>query len=402
MKGGCPRFCVPMRPVPPVEAVEWLLMECAYFRDDLCSSCPSIETAYTAQVQAKQEHARALLAAHPQLQWLDPVTSAEAGFRNKAKLVVGGSAKNPTLGIVEYRTGASTDLGECPLYMEPIQAAIPVLRELIQRADLTPYDIPNRRGELKNILVTASAEGELMVRFVLRSKKLLVPIRRQMDWLQERLPNLAVLSVNLLREPVARVEGDEEIILSERQTLPMQVNNLTLHLRPQSFFQTNTKVAEAMYAQGREWVREVAPRSLWDLYCGVGGFALHAASVMGGGSVTGIEISAEAVASAQRTVAEYGLESVDFSAQDAPEFAVSSGTVPQMLVVNPPRRGIGESLCAWIEGSGIDRVVYSSCNAVTLAKDLERMPVYAPVQGRVLDMFPHTDHYEVMTLLKRG
>jgi len=51
-------------------------MECAYFRDDLCSSCPSIEIAYTAQVQAKQEHARALLAAHPQLQWLDPVTSA--------------------------------------------------------------------------------------------------------------------------------------------------------------------------------------------------------------------------------------------------------------------------------------------------------------------------------------
>ena len=353
-------------------------------------------------MQAKQEHARALLANYPQLQWLDPVTSAEAGFRNKAKLVVGGSAKNPTLGIVDYRTGASTDLGACPLYMEPIQAAIPVLRELIQRADLTPYDIPNRRGELKNILVTASAAGELMVRFVLRSKKLLVPIRRQMDWLQERLPNLAVLSVNLLREPVARVEGDEEIILSERQTLPMQVNDLTLHLRPQSFFQTNTKVAEAMYAQGREWVREVAPRSLWDLYCGVGGFALHAASVMDGGSVTGIEISAEAVASAQRTVAEYGLEGVDFSAQDAPEFAVSSGTVPQMLVVNPPRRGIGESLCAWIEGSGIDRVVYSSCNAVTLAKDLERMPSYAPVQGRVLDMFPHTDHYEVMTLLKRG
>ena len=77
-----------------------------------------------------------------------------------------------------------------------------------------------------------------------------MPIRRRMDWLQEQLPNLVVLSVNLLREPVARVEGDEELS-SRRQTLPMQVNDLTLHLRPQSFFQTNTKVAEAMYAQGR-------------------------------------------------------------------------------------------------------------------------------------------------------
>ena len=376
-------------------------MECAYFREDLCSSCPSIETAYTAQVQAKQEHARALLAAHPQLQWLDPVTSAEADFRNKAKLVVGGSAKNPTLGIVDYRTGASTDLGECPLYMELIQAAIPVLRELIQRADLTPYDIPNRRGELKNILVTASAAGELMVRFVLRSKKLLVPIRRQMDWLQEQLPNLAVLSVNLLREHVALIEGDEEIILTERQTLPMRVNGMSLHLRPQSFFQTNTQIAQAMYAQGREWVAQVQPHTLWDLYCGVGGFALHAAQVMNG-EVTGIEISAEAIRSAQRTVAEQGLEGVKFAAGDATEFAVKARKTPEMLVVNPPRRGIGERLCAWVEGSGIEHVIYSSCNAKTLAADLANMPSYKPVAARLLDMFPHTNHYEVMTLLRRG
>ena len=148
-----------------------------------------------------------------------------------------------------------------------------MLHELIQRADLTPYDIPARRGELKNILVTASETGELMVRFVLRSKKLLVPIRRQLGWLQERLPKLAVLSVNLLREHVALIEGDEEIILTERQTLPMRVNGMSLHLRPQSFFQTNTQIAQAMYAQGREWVGQVQPRTLWDLYCGVGGFA---------------------------------------------------------------------------------------------------------------------------------
>ena len=96
-----------------------------------------------------------------------------------------------------------------------------MLHELIQRADLTPYDIPGRRGELKNILVTASETGELMVRFVLRSKKLLVPIRRQLGWLQERLPNLAVLSVNLLREHVALIEAMKR--LSDRAAnLPMR------------------------------------------------------------------------------------------------------------------------------------------------------------------------------------
>ena len=104
---------------------------------------------------------------------------------------------------------------------------------------------------------------------------------------------------------------------------------------------------------------------------------------------------------AQLAVFEVGREGVSFSAQDALGCAVSWGSVLHRGGSNPPRRGIGESLCAWVEGSGIDRVVYSSCNAVTLAKDLECMPSYAPVQGRVLDMFPHTDHYEVMVLLQK-
>ena len=207
--------------------------------------------------------------------------------------------------------------------------------------------------------------------------------------------------MNLLREHVALIEGDEEIILTERQTLPMRVNGMSLHLRPQSFFQTNTQIAQAMYAQGREWVGQVQPRTLWDLYCGVGGFALHAAQVMHG-EVTGIEISAEAIRSAQRTVTEQGLEGVKFAAGDATEFAVNARETPEMLVVNPPRRGIGERLCAWVEDSGIKHMIYSSCNAKTLAADLARMPSYKPVAARVLDMFPHTNHYEVITLLRLG
>jgi len=90
------------------------------------------------------------------------------------------------------------------------------------------------------------------------------------------------------------------------------------------------------------------------------------------------------------------------AAGDAAEFAVNTRETPEMLVVNPPRRGIGERLCAWVEDSGIEHVIYSSCNAKTLAADLVRMPSYKPVVARVLDMFPHTNHYEVMTLLRYG
>jgi len=377
-------------------------MNCDYFDAGICRSCTLLETPYAVQLAQKQEEARSLLSPFGEVQWLQPLASNEESFRNKAKIVVGGSADQPTLGIID-RAGRGVDLRRCNLYDPAITAALPVLDELIRAASLTPYNIPKRKGELKNILVTVSANGELMIRFVLRSKKLIVPIRSRLHWLYERLPNLAVVSVNLLREHVALVEGPEEIILSERTTLPMQVNDLTLHLRPQSFFQTNTEIAAGLYRQGQEWVRQASPASLWDLYCGVGGFALHVAQVLPASSeVTGIELSSEAIESARRTVAEYRLANLEFLAGDATEFALQQATVPEMVVVNPPRRGIGHELATWIEESGIETFIYSSCNAKSLAKDLESMPSLKPVKARLVDMFPHTTHYETIVLLQRS
>ena len=98
---------------------------------------------------------------------------------------------------------------------------------------------------------------------------------------------------------------DEEIHLAGRESLEMRLNGVPLHLRPRSFFQTNDHVAARLYARAREWIDAAAPDAAWDLFCGVGGFALHAAD--GCRRVTGIEISAEAIASARRSAAEAGL-----------------------------------------------------------------------------------------------
>jgi 23S rRNA (uracil747-C5)-methyltransferase len=179
----------------------------------------------------------------------------------------------------------------------------------------------------------------------------------------------------------------------------MRVNDIDLHLRPQSFFQTNTDVAAALYRQAVEWVDEVDPASLWDLYCGVGGFALHCAAPHR--QVTGIELSAEAIVSAKASAAALGL-GVAFEAGDATAFALRAAEPPEMVVVNPPRRGIGPELAAWLEGSGVRQVVYSSCNAASLARDLAAMPSLRPTRARLLDMFPQTTHYEVVTLLQRA
>ena len=90
-----------------------------------------------------------------------------------------------------------------------------------------------------------------------------------------------------------------------------------------------------------------------------------------------------------------------FVAADATAWAVAQEHAPDLVVVNPPRRGIGPELATWLEDSDAAHVVYSSCHAVTLARDLALMPSLRPVEARVLDMFPHTTHYEVMVLLAR-
>ena len=368
---------------------------CPHFDAGRCRSCTWLGTPYDAQLVAKQRQVEDLLGGHEPT-WLPPVASPQLGFRNKAKMVVHGTVEAPTLGILNP-AGTGVDLRDCPLHTAGIRAALPVLAELVTRATLTPYDVAARRGELKYLLVTESPDGELMVRFVLRSQEPVARIRKHLPWLLSALPSVVVASVNLQPEHKAILEGERELPLTEQETLTMRVDGLALHLRPQSFFQTNTAMAAELYRLGRTWVAEVAPRSVWDLYCGVGGFALSVAAH--GVDVTGIEISREAVASATLSAAEAGVEA-RFEAGDATAYAVGSPAPPDLVVVNPPRRGIGPELSGWLESSGVRHVLYSSCNAQTLAKDLAAMPSLRPVRGQLLDMFPNTAHYEVLTLLE--
>ncbi|HEY3736620.1 MAG TPA: methyltransferase domain-containing protein [Jatrophihabitans sp.] len=334
--------------------------------------------------------------------WLPPVAGEIAGFRTKSKLVVGGSTESPTLGILDSNQHG-VDLSDCPIVDARILTVLPALKRFIATAALAPYDVPARRGELKNLILTVAPNGELMLRFVLRSTESVLRIRKHLPALQDELPQLRVVTVNLLPAHAALVEGEEEIVLTEVDSLDMTLGQttedaVTLHLLPHSFFQTNTAIAQALYTQGRTWIDETDPSSIWDLYCGVGGFALHAAH---GRKITGVEVSEEAAASARRAAAEAGIDAT-FIAEDATTWAKAQPGPAELVIVNPPRRGIGTELATWLEESGVERVLYSSCNADSLAADLATMPSLRPVRAQVFDMFPHTAHFETLVLLNRG
>lgn len=353
---------------------------------------------YPQQLADKQRAAAtALREVAPGVHWAEPFGSAEAGYRNKAKWVVGGHRDDPTIGILDAQRNG-IDLRGCGICEPALRRAFPLLADAIVAIGLVPYDVNARTGELKYLIVTASPGGELMVRFVLRSTAQLAAVRRQLPALLTAIPGLAVVSVNIHPEHKAVLEGDREIVLTDRGTLPMELNGLTLQLRPRSFFQTNTAVAAALYRQAAGWAAELAPASVLDLYCGVGGFALHCAPPSAT-SVHGVETSQEAVESARLTAAALPDPGrFSFTAADAGELPEPDA---DLVIVNPPRRGIGAALADRLHGTA-GHVIYSSCNVTSLAADLARMPALRPISARLFDMFPQTPHVEVAVLLERG
>ncbi|CAI0768797.1 23S rRNA (uracil(747)-C(5))-methyltransferase RlmC [Serratia liquefaciens] len=374
-------------------------MHCALYTAGTCRSCQWLEKPYPQQLTDKQHHLQSLLAERDVAHWLAPIAGEQSAFRNKAKMVVSGSVERPLLGML-HRDGTPVDLSGCPLYPASFAPMFAVLKSFIARAGLTPYNVARKRGELKYLLLTESTHsGGVMLRFVLRSESKLAQLRAALPWLQQQLPQLRVISANIQPVHMAIMEGELEIPLTEQQALEEQFNQVPLYIRPQSFFQTNPKVAAELYATARDWVRALGIESMWDLFCGVGGFGLHCAQT--DTRLTGIEISAEAIACARQSAKTLGLQQVNFQALDSTKFATAEGSVPQLVLVNPPRRGIGKDLCDYLNQMAPGYILYSSCNAETMAKDIGMLPDYRIERVQLFDMFPHTAHYEVLTLLVR-
>lgn len=375
------------------------LMHCELFSTDRCRSCQWLDRPYPQQLADKQAAIARLLSFQPVGQWLAPVGCATAAFRNKAKMVVGGSVERPILGIMSA-AGQPLDLCGCPLYPSSFAPVFHLLKSFIGRAGLTPYDVARRRGELKFLLLTASDfDGGMMLRFVLRSPTKLAQLRTALPWLQSQMPLLKVISVNIQPVHMAILEGETEIILTEQTALEERLNDVPLFIRPRSFFQTNPAIAARLYATARQWVAALHIDSLWDLFCGVGGFGLHCATA--DTRLTGIEISPEAIASARQSAQRLGLRQVTFAALDSTQFARQGAELPDLVLVNPPRRGMGRELCDDLNQMAPPYILYSSCQGESLAKDLQALPGYDIIKAQLFDMFPHTAHYETLVLLKR-
>ncbi|OOF87597.1 23S rRNA (uracil(747)-C(5))-methyltransferase [Rodentibacter ratti] len=387
------------------------MIDCHHYQEGNCRSCQWLEMPYERQLSEKISHLKAQLS-HLNcidLIWLQPFQSKQLAFRNKAKMVVSGSVERPILGILQESNdpNSAIDLSDCPLYPPHFASVFPILKDFIGRAGLVPYNIAKKKGELKYILLTESTStGKLMLRFVLRSENKLALIRRELTGLLSKLPQLEVVSVNLQPQHAAILEGEQEIFLTEQPFLAESFNGIPLFIRPQGFFQTNPLVAAGLYKTAQQWIKDLPVTTLWDLFCGVGGFGLHCAYGLQkqGQNVelTGIEISPAAIFAAKMSAQKLALQKVKFQSLDATNFALNgNGEKPDLVIVNPPRRGIGKALSEFLNQIRPHFILYSSCNAVSMGNDLRCLTHYKLVKIQLFDMFPHTAHYEVLVLLER-
>jgi len=368
---------------------------CSYFDAHFCHSCGWIDYHYAEQLKLKSEQLDALLNRYQPKVWLKPATSPIKGFRNKAKMVATPTLEGVVLGLSE-----EVNLIECPLYDISMQKVLHTTQEWLRELGVKGYDVRLRKGELKYVLLTRSkSNNTMMIRFVLRSHGIIARLQNALDDLLTRAPELKVVTANIQPVHMAILEGEEEIFFTEQRRLEERLNGIPLYIRPKSFFQTNPEVAEKLYHTASEWAGESKPKILWDLFCGVGGFALHCS--VAECQIVGIEIEPEAIECARDSAALLEMSNIRFESLDTATFSATSGDKPDLIILNPPRRGLGEQICKWLTRVGSERILYSSCNAMSLVKDLESLSGYTLKRVQLFDMFPHTAHYEVLVELVR-
>ncbi len=359
--------------------------QCSYYQKQVCQSCDLIDHSAEEYVQLKQLHYSSTL-------------ERDENFfhgRNKAKLVVSGTVESPILGL------QNKELLDCPLHISAINQLGHALLPLITEFKLVPYNLETRKGELKYLIIFASpTTHEMMLRFVMRSKEALERVQKLIPQLKQKFPQLKLISINLQPEHTAIIEGKVEIFLTENKTLVDRIGTYQFVIGPKTFYQVNSNVAFKLFSKAQEHVKKMKVKQAMDLFCGIGTFATFCAPYVE--KMVGVELSQESIEYAKASAKLNKLSNTEFYAEDVDQFLKNHQEFnPELIIVNPPRRGLGKSITQKLLNLNPEHIIYSSCNPETLKEDLEDLKQkYEVVEQTPFDMFSLTHHLEVLCILK--
>lgn len=379
--------------------------ECPYFTSGRCSSCSLLSHSPGERLSVKLTRLLGTLSRSG----VTPLCMEEVviprevwSSRHKIKMNVAGSIQNPVIGIANAQ-GRAEDLSSCPLMPDQVQELMVGLKSTIRDAQVPPYDIRARCGELKGIIVMVNRDGSQgILRFVLRSTEAIPRIRKALPSLHKQHPWLRVVSCNIQPLHAAIPEGPEELVLTPEDTIEELYSGIPVTFAPQSFMQVTPEIAEALYQRAATYVRENSVAAALDLFCGVGGFSFAVAPFVQ--SLTGVELSPKAIESASRTALRLKHSHLNFLSSDVDAYLDRglSTPSPDLVIANPPRRGLSSAVKRWITYAAPRLFVYSSCNPETFCRDAaELAESYILTTLAPFDMFPLTPHIEVLGFFMR-
>ena len=332
-----------------------------------------------------------------------PVLGMDSPFsyRNKTSLPTGGTAEQPVLGFYAPRSHAVIPAASCPNAMPPANDLTAVFLGWMKMFHVEPYREDTHRGLIRHLVIRVNRKGESMVTVAANGGAL--PHARE---LTDALVPLGTVSLWLNEN-----RADTNVILSEKyhliygkETLTDTLCGLKFELSPASFFQVNPQQTEKLYGTAVDFAALKPSDLLCDVYCGAGTITLTMARRCR--EAVGIEIVPAAVENAKQNALSNGIGNVSFRAGKAEELLpqmVADGLRPDVIVVDPPRKGLDPAVIHAMAQAGPDRLVYVSCNPATLARDagLLREEGYLVRRVQPVDMFCWTSGVETVALLQR-
>ena len=373
-----------------------------------CLGCPLLSLKYPAQLAFKQRRVEQALAGNGLLKEglvAPPLPSDPAvGYRASAKLVFARKRNQVLIGLYRRGTHDVVDCPDCPVHHPLINRIAAVVRDEVQRQGISVYNPKHDNGLLRYLLVRVSpAGGKAMVTLV-SSYRDLQQLPKLGKWLMRKVPEVIGVHQNVNTTSGNVIIGQETLKLHGLPDLIDQVGAIRLRIAPESFFQVNTLQAARIYALVRDWAALTRKDTAVDLYCGIGGIALHLAQ--DAGRVTGIEYVPEAVRNADDNARLNNLDNCRFIAGDAAvELQKLANQLKSLHLVtlNPPRKGCAEGLLQTLCDLSPPQIIYVSCDPDSLARDLARLTEAGYHLERVqpVDMFPQTAHIETVVQLRR-
>ena len=370
-----------------------------------CGGCAFRHISYEAELRHKAEFVQSNLR---RLGGLDPVmlpitpSPLVQGYRNKAQYPIREYDGKIEAGFFAKRSHRVISCASCDLQPTFFEQILEYTKQFLEEYHISAYDEQTGKGKVRHLYIRCGeVSGEVMVCLVVNSERL-PHATEYVEGLLKVCPQVVSVVLNINREQNNVILGQKCITLYGKDTIEDTLCDVRFELSPLSFYQVNRQAAEKLYRLAAEMAQFEGNELLIDLYCGAGTIGLSMASKVR--ELIGVEIVPDAVENAKENAKRCGVENARFICADAKEAAAqlaAENLHPDVIVVDPPRKGCDLEVLQAIAAMAPKRLVMISCNSASLARDCKELEAlgYHLEKAAPVDLFPRTTHVETVVLL---